>query len=155
MKLTEITITADDLEAARQCPWSGKTCLIAQAAERTLNEYVLASSWNCVDALSRDFQILNGYNFQDDGITRLMALFDRGHVEDDEEIANLLPYVFTARRTCKYQLEPRAQEYYRRVFAPKSTIFRTPPSPLHILDIAVVEDFLVAGNRSEPDRTRV
>ena len=89
---TQITITPDDFSLARQYPWSGKTCLVAQAAERTLDEYVVASSWNCVDAISQNFEELHGYSFQDDVIVRLMALFDRGHQEDDEKPCGQRPH---------------------------------------------------------------
>ena len=139
----EITITPVDLEAARHCPWSGKTCLIAQAFKRTLDEHVVASSWNCVDALTRDFGELHGYSFNDATVTRLMDLFDRGHRSDTEEIAGLLPYSFGVERTCNRRLEAHAQEHYRAVFTSKAAL------PLHILDIAVITDFLAAAKAKQ------
>lgn len=142
--IIKITLTAADFTAARQCPWSGKTCLIAQAAKRTLDEYVVASSWSCVDTITRDFEYLHGYTFHDATVTRLMALFDRGHQEDAWEVAAGLPYTFAAKLTCKYQLEPKAREHYRQVFTKASDLPRKVPS-LRILDQELVESLLLPG----------
>ena len=98
--IIKITLTAADFATARQCPWSGKTCLIAQAAKRTFDEHVVASSWSCVDTITRDFEYLHGYTFHDETVTRLMALFDRGHQEDIQEVTAGLPYTFVAKLTC-------------------------------------------------------
>lgn len=142
----EITITPADLESARQCPWSGKTCLIAQAFRRTFDEHVIASSWNCVDALSRDFGELHGYSFNDATVTQLMSLFDRGHLRDAEAITSLLPYTFAVERTCNRRLESHVQERYRYVFTPKDS---RPRSLLHLLDIAIITDFLAASKAKQ------